>query len=137
MRRLTTSLIALALALSLNVVALGLNVSPAAAHSTCSTGYFCVWPLGNYSDYWPIEEHIHFSGNDTDWDLTGLENDDDSVKNRESYRVLVYAGWNYTEGYTYCTQPGEDEDDINFAVDDNGDSNKLGSVTSCGTLQRP
>lgn len=131
MRRLFASLVALALAL-------GVNVTPVAAHSnTCDSGYFCVWPLANYDQGFFGGSHEHFSGNNADWPLFGIENDDDSVKNRESLRVLVYAGWNYTEGYTYCTQPGESEDDINLSVDDNGDSNKLGGTTSCGSLQRP
>jgi len=129
MRRLSIALVALGLALT---------VAPVAAHDTaCLSGYFCVWPLGNYDDGSGGDDHGHFGGSNSNWPLLGIENDDDSVKNMENTRVLVFAGANYSEGYTYCTAPGEVEDDINFAVDDNGDSNRLESSQGCGTLQRP
>ena len=136
MRRLLTTLVALALALGVN--ALGVNVTPVAAHNdTCSAGYFCVWPLVNYDDYSSGTEHRHFATSENDWDFFGLENDDDSVKNMELTRVLVYSGANYSGSVKYCTAPSEVEDDIHGDRDDDGDSNSLGALTSCGTLPRP
>lgn len=126
MRRLMTTLVALALAF-------GVTVTPVAAHNdTCSSGFFCLWPLVNYDDYSSQDEHRHFSTSENDWPFFGLENDDDSVKNREATRVLVYAGADYTGGIKYCVDPLEDEDDIHTDRDNDGDSNFLSSFTSCG-----
>lgn len=136
MRRLYTGLIAMAVALSVNVLALGVNVTPVAANTTCSAGTFCVWPLANFQDYfWPTE-HEHFGGDTSNWPF-GIENDDDSIKNEETGRVLVYAGSGYGEGVTYCALPDEWEGDINLAYDDNGDSHDVQTLTSCGTNPRP
>lgn len=131
MRRLVTTLVALGLAFSV-------TATPVAAHNdTCASGYFCVWPLANYDDYAAGTEHRHFATSENDWPFFGLENDDDSVKNMESTRVLVYAGADYSGGYKYCTQASEVEDDIHTDRDDDGDSNFLSTLTSCGTLNRP
>lgn len=126
MRRLFTTLVALALAL-------GVNASPVAAHDdTCLTGYFCVWQHIDYSG----SDHAHFSIDENDWPLFGIENDDDSVKNRESVAVRVFADSGYVNT-EYCTVPSEVEDDIHDDRDNDGDSNQQRSTTSCGTYARP
>jgi hypothetical protein len=132
MRRILATLFALTLTL-------GVTSTPVEAHNdVCNAGYFCVWPYINYDDdeVGP-DEHRHFANSENDWDFIGMENDDDSVKNMESTRVLVYRGSNYSGGLAYCTVSGEVEDDIHEDRDNDGDSNLLQGLTSCGTLPRP
>lgn len=127
MRRRFATLLVLCLAFGVYVVPVQ------AAMSQCSGGRFCVWENANYSagfDSWGASQN--------DWPLFGLENDDDSVWNRENTRTLVYRGSNYSEGVTYCVPPGIAEDDIHFDRDDNGDSNALAlSSTSCSGYNPP
>lgn len=130
MRRLFISLVALALAL-------GVNVPPVAAHNdACSSGYFCVWPNVSYDDYVIGPQHEHFAGSNQDWDFFGIENDDDSVKNEESFRVRVFAD-NLYNNVEYCMTPDEWEDDIHTDRDNDGDSHWVYTTTSCGTDPRP
>lgn len=127
-RRLLLMLVALVLAMS----AFPLT---ARADNVCNTGEFCAWGDPNYGgDFWDP------STDDPNWNFFGIENDDDAVKNFESVKVYVYPNSSYGGSLLYCTAPGEIEDDIADARDNDGDSNltfdSTGS-TSCGTLPRP
>lgn len=129
MRRLMAALVATLLATQLMAMPVAAN------NDTCSSGEVCFWAQANFTGT-GMDFHDPAT-NDPDWNLFGMENDDDSVWNRESITVRVYAGWNYSEGVTYCTTPGESEDDINLSYDDNGDSNKLFSGSSCAGYPSP
>ena len=123
MRRFCATAVALALALSVN--ALGVNLTPVTAHDgTCDAGTFCVWQHTN----WTGAEHDHWGGNSNDWNFWGMENDDDSVKNRETSGVRVYTNANYTGGM-YCVLASQVEDDIHGDRDDQGDSHAAGSCS--------
>lgn len=102
--------------------------APASADNNCDAGEFCLWSDTNYSgsDFWDP------SGSDPDYNFFGIENDDNSVKNRESYRVYVYPNNNYGGTYRYCMDQGETEDDIASDRDDDADSNLTsGNYTTC------
>lgn len=106
------------------------------ADNSCDSGEFCVWSEANYTggDFWDP------ATDDPDWNWWGIENDDNSVKNKESVIVEVYPNGAYGGTLRYCTAPGEVEDDIADDRDDDGDSNLTydgTGVTSCGTKPRP
>lgn len=125
-RRLFTTLVVLTLAL-------GVNVTPVAAHDdTCSSSYFCIWQHGNYDG----TDHEHFVGDANDWSFWGIQDDDDSVKNRETVRVRVFtnSGWS---GTLYCVLASGEEEDIHSDRDDQGDSNLQGSTNSCSGYPSP
>lgn len=132
MRRLFNVVVAFALALGVN--ALAINVAPVAAHdTTCLSGYFCVWQHMNYTG----ADHEHFIGDANDWNFFGIENDDDSVKNRETVRVRVFQNSGWSGGTLYCVLANGSEDDIHGDRDDQGDSNLQGSTNSCSGYPSP
>jgi hypothetical protein len=105
--------------------------APVAADNNCNGGELCLWGTAGFGgDFWDP------STSDPDWPFFGIENDDDAVQNNETTRNLVYNNSNYGS-FLYCVAPGELEDDIADARDNQGDSNFLSSLTSCGTLARP
>jgi len=128
MRRPFTTLVVLCLVF-------GVNVAPVrASMDQCSTSNFCEWDHQNYSGgeftQWPTSAN--------DWNLFGIENDDESVWNRESKRTNVYKGSNWTEGVAYCVVPGGSEDAILDDRDNNGDSNYLSeTLTTCSGYPTP
>ncbi|MGH8923980.1 MAG: peptidase inhibitor family I36 protein [Acidimicrobiia bacterium] len=113
MRRLLPSLVALALVLLVPMVA--------QADANCDSGEFCIWGNENQGgDFWDP------STDDLDWPCCGaqgVQNDDDSVRNRESVRVLVYQGNNHTGAVSYCTVSGEIVNVIFSDRDNAGNSN--------------
>lgn len=107
----------------------GAYVTPVyAAKSQCSAGYFCEWNEINYSG----GEFTQWGSSANDWPWLGIENDDDSVYNREAKRTMVYTGANWSGDEAYCVVPGGFEDDILGDRDNDGDSNFLhADLTTC------
>lgn len=132
MRRLFNMMIAFALALGVN--ALAINVAPVAAHdSFCGAGTFCVWQHWNYTGV----DHEHFGSGSGDWNFWGIENDDDSLKNAVNLTyVRVYDNANYGNGI-YCVVPSEVEDDIHADRDDRGDSHTFAVTSNCSGWPSP
>ncbi len=109
---------------------------PAQADSVCNSGEFCVWGGEGYTgDFWDP------SGSDPDWPCcggTGVQNDDDSVKNLETYRVFVYENNDYSGTLLYCVAPGTAVSVIFSDRDNRGNSNLTGSsLTSCSGYPLP
>ena len=124
LRRVLSTIVGLSLAVML--------AAPVAADNQCNGGELCLWGTAGFGgDFWDP------GGSDADWPFFGIENDDDAVQNNETTRELIYNGSGYSGGLLYCVAPGELEDDIADARDNQGDSNFLSGLTSCGTLPRP
>ncbi|MGH8874069.1 MAG: hypothetical protein ACRDVM_02280 [Acidimicrobiia bacterium] len=60
-----------------------------------------------------------------------MQNDDDSVKNRDPYAMKVYNGDSYSGGLLYCVSSGEVEDDIHGDRDNQGNSSIVYLATTC------
>lgn len=116
---------------TLGVVIVGLMVLAVSATATngnniCESSEVCLYNDINFSG---IE--IDTTGNSPNWPFLGIENDDDSIKNRaSSLHVVVYDNDSYI-GSLYCADAGEWEDDINGTRDNKGDSHKWFSGSTC------
>jgi len=103
--------------------------APAIADTVCNSGEYCIWGAPGYTgDFWDP------STSDPDWPCcggTGVQNDDDSLHNRESTRVIVYAENSYVSAL-YCATPSLSDSDIVDNLDNAGNSHQVhGSSTSC------
>lgn len=130
MRRACHVIAALALALGVNTLAV--DVTPVAAHTTCTADRFCVW---QHIDYGGVE-HEHFTNTSNDWNFWGIENDDDSLQNISARYTHVYDDANYGNP-VYCALPSEVEDDIHSNRDDRGDSHTMNYTEGCSGWASP
>lgn len=113
---------------------------PATADDNCDSGEFCVWGDTNFGgDFWDP------STDDDDWPCgvfcsPDVDNNEDSVWNRESVIIEVYDGTNFDGKLMYCVDPGDSEDDIAGDRDNDGESNltyDATGVTDCGSAPAP
>lgn len=107
----------------------------ALADGVCNSGEFCVWGGTGYTgDFWDP------SGSDPDWPCcggTGVQNDDDSLHNRESKRVVVYAENGYVSDL-YCATDGLQDSNIADNRDNAGNSHVVHTTsTSCSGFASP
>lgn len=111
----------------LGVMALAVPVLAANGDGTCDSGEGCFYNSPNY-----VGIEIDSTSGSSNWPFSGIENDDDTVKNRKSSsHVVVYNGNSYLGGAMYCADAGEWEDDIAGDRDNQGDSHKFFSGSTC------
>lgn len=104
----------------------GVSTTPVTADPNCDVGELCLWGNTNYGgDFWDPSHH------DLNWPFLGIENDDDSVKNRDVPAHLVYPNSSGGGTLLYCVDATEVEDDISGDRDNDGDSNFQLDVTTC------
>jgi hypothetical protein len=115
-------------------VAVAVPAFAANGNGSCESGEGCFYNDPNYSG---IE--IDSTNGSSNWPFSGIENDDDSVKNRKSSSyVVVYNGNNYLGGAMYCANAGEWEDDIAGDRDNSGDSHQFTATATCPAgIQHP
>jgi hypothetical protein len=102
-----------------------------AADANCDVGELCLWGNTGYGgDFWDPSHH------DLNWP-GAIANDDDSIKNKDNYRHLIYPDDSGGGALLYCIEPLEVEDDIAGVRDNNGQSNFQSSYTDCGSYPRP
>lgn len=100
--------------------------APVSADLNCDSGELCLWGNTGYSgDFWDPTHH------DLNWPFLGIENDDDSVKNRDTRAHLVYPNSGGGGPLRYCVNSLENTANINDARDNDGDSNLQLDVTAC------
>ena len=100
--------------------------APVSADTVCNSGELCLWGSINFSgDFWDPAHH------DLNWPFAGIENDDDSVKNRDTRAHLVYPNSSGGGSLLYCANSTEEENDIAGDRDNDGDSNFQLDVTTC------
>lgn len=108
-----------------------LVVPGAAVAGHCDAGDFCAWGDTNYSG-----DHLANPGDDEVWPCgvfcsPDVDENDDSVKNRDSVRVRVYDDDHFGGGLMYCADSGEWETDIADDRDNDGSSHNGSAGTSC------
>lgn len=117
---------------ALAVVILAAIVMPVAAQADhCSSGEFCVWGNTAFTG-----DHIARAGDENVWPCGTLcspdvDENEDSLKNRESHKVRVYSLDNYDGALMYCVPGGVSEDDIADSRDNDGSSHRGSSGSSC------
>jgi len=106
----------------------------ALAGTTCDSGEFCIWGgLAQTGDFWDP------GVSDGNWPCcggTGVQNDDQSIWNRESVGSVVYDGGNFTGVSMYCAIPGYNGN-IHGNRDNSGNSHQLQGTSSCSGFAAP
>ena len=116
-----------------------LSIAPAeASHNTCNVGELCLWGDPNFQpDFWGPP------GNSTNWPCgifcdPDLDNNEDSLRSRESKSAYVYHGTGYTGGVIYCVIPGLQVGNIWHSRDNMGDSHSISATaTTCLGYPKP
>ncbi len=105
---------------------LTLGTTVALADNICNSGEGCIWDSVNFSgQFWDP------STSDPDWP-SSVDNEDDSIRNRETKGLRVFDGNTYTGGVKYCLSVAQyEEDDINGSRDSDGQSHYLWSTAGC------
>jgi hypothetical protein len=103
-----------------------LSALPVSADANCNAGELCLWGNANYGgDFWDPTFH------DLNWPWPGIENDDNSVQNKDTRAHLIYPNSSGGGVMRYCVNSLENEDDIAADRDDDGDSNFEIETTTC------
>lgn len=112
---------------------IGLAATSSATHQVCNDPEFCVWANTSYG---PVEHHYGHTGNSSNWPCgvfcsPDVDNNEDSVVNTSSYSYRVFDGDNYQGSLKYCVDPGQQDSNINNAVDNDGQSSLRVGLFDC------